>query len=235
MRILKSPVALAVATLWVAAVAAGQSTNTGDLGVGRLLVSSRGLGDPNFVQSVVLLIQYDQQGAVGLMINRRTQAPISRILKDVDTAKRGTDPAYVGGPVELDSVLALLRSQKKPDDATPVISEVYRVSTKAALEKALAASSGPGDVRVYLGYCGWGPGQLDNEMSLGGWWIFSGDAKLVFDPHPETVWSRLIAQTEQQIIEARPPGASVWAMWLPVSPDIRSIFARYPPALLRPE
>jgi len=235
MRILKSSLVLAAASLCAAAMAAGQSTNAADLGVGRLLVSSRGLGDPNFVQSVVLLIQYDQQGAVGLMINRRTQAPISRILKDVDTAKHGAELAFVGGPVELDSVLALLRSEKKPDEGASVVGQVYLLSAKTALEKALAASSGPGDVRVYLGYCGWGPGQLDNEMSLGGWWVFAGDAKLVFDPHPETVWSRLIAQTEQQIIEARPPGAGLWAMWLPVLADIRSIFATYSPARLQRE
>jgi putative transcriptional regulator len=205
MSILKSPIALAAAAaLCGAAVAAGQSRSTQDLGVGKLLVSSRGLGDPNFAESVVLLIQYDQHGTVGLMINRRTQAPISRVLKDVDAAKRGSEPVYIGGPVELDAVLALLRSQKKPEDATSVLGQVYVVSTKPALEKALAASSDSGDLRVYLGYCGWDAGQLENELRLGGWWIFEGEAGLVFDPRPESVWSRLISRTEQQIARSMP-------------------------------
>jgi putative transcriptional regulator len=182
-------------------VAASQSTGVGDLGVGKLLVAARGLSDPNFAESVVLLIRYDQDGALGLIINRRTQAAISKVLKDVDTAKRGSDPVYLGGPVELDAVFALLRSQKKPDDGTSVLNEVYLLSSKAPLERAFAASSGPDDLRVYVGYTGWGEGQLENEIRLGGWWIFDANPGEVFDPDPGTVWSRLITRTDQQIAE----------------------------------
>jgi putative transcriptional regulator len=196
----------AAAALFTAVMAAGQSTSSGDLGVGKLLVSSRGLGDPNFAETVVLLIQYDQHGAVGLMINRRTEATISRVLKDVDTAKRGSDEVYIGGPVELDVVMALMKAQKKPDEAASVLNDVYVVSTKPSLEKALAASSG--DVRVYLGYCGWAGGQLENELRLGGWWIFAGDDSKVFDPHPDTLWSRLITRTEQEVVQA---GGGTWS------------------------
>jgi len=204
MRSLWRSLAITVAVTFLsAAVASGQSTSSGDLGVGKLLVSSRGLGDPNFAESVVLLIQYDQHGAVGLMINRRTEATISRVLKDLDTAKRGSDEVYIGGPVQLDVVLALLKSPKKPDEAAFVLNNVYVVSAKPSLEKAMAASSGANDLRVYLGYCGWGGGQLENELRLGGWWIFSGDAGAVFDPHPDTLWSRLITRTEQEIAERR--------------------------------
>ncbi len=205
MKNLCSSLVLATAmALCGAAVAGGQSKSAGDLGAGKLLVSSRGLGDPNFAESVVLLVQYDQHGALGLMINRRTEATISRVLKDVDTAKRGSDPVYVGGPVELDTVLVLLKSQKKPDEATSVLDDIYLVSAKVPLEKALAASSGSGDLRVYLGYCGWDAGQLESEVKLGGWWIFDANAGLVFDPHPESIWSRLITRTEQEIVEVRP-------------------------------
>ncbi|HXJ96323.1 MAG TPA: YqgE/AlgH family protein [Terriglobia bacterium] len=199
-----SPIALAAAVLCVAIftspLAKGQSTEIGDLGVGKLLVSAKGLSDPNFAQSVVLLIRYDDKdGALGLIINRRTQASLSRVLKGVDTAKRGSDPVYLGGPVELDAVFALLRSQKKPDEASSVLSEVYLLSSKAPLEKALAASSGPGDLRVYVGYAGWDVGQLENEVRLGGWWIFEASPGTVFDPNPDTVWSRLITRTDTQI------------------------------------
>jgi len=184
-------------------MAAGQSASSDDLGIGKLLVSSKGLPDPNFAKSVILLIQYDQQGAVGLAINRRTEAPISRVLQGVDTAKHASDPIYIGGPVELGTVLALVKSPKKLDDSTSVLSDVYLVPTKPALEKALAASSGSGEVRVYLGYCGWGAGQLENEVRQGGWWIFAANAGVVFDPNPGSLWPRLIVRTEQQIAEAR--------------------------------
>jgi putative transcriptional regulator len=195
----------AAALLTGVAVGAGQSTSLDDLGVGKLLVSSRGLGDPNFAESVVLLIQYDQHGTVGLMINRRTTVPMSKVLQDVNTGKRGSDPLYVGGPVELNTVLGLLRSQKKPDDATSVFGDVYVVSSKPPLEKALAASSGPGDLRVFLGYCGWSAGQLENEVRLGGWWIFDANSGVVFDPNPDSMWSRFIGRTEMEVAEADVP------------------------------
>lgn len=198
---------IAAAALCMSAGARGQTKSAQDLGIGKVLVSSRATGDPAFMESVVLLLQYDRQGALGLMINRRTEAPISRVLKDVNTAKRGSDPVYFGGPVELDAVFALLRSGTKPDDAAAVLNGVYVVSAKQALEKALAASNGDRDVRVYVGYCGWGGGQLEHEVTLGGWWIFAGDPGDVFDPQPGSVWTRLIARTEQQVAGALPPEA----------------------------
>jgi len=190
-------VALVTAVVCGAAIAAGQSIRTEDLGVGKLLVSARDLPDPNFAESVVLLIQYDKEGTVGLMINRRTKAPISRVLEGVNTAKHGSDPVYVGGPVEMNSVLCLFRSQKKPDREAPsVLGDVYLVSGKSLLEQTLAASAGPSDLRLYVGYCGWAAGQLENELRQRGWWILDGNARLVFDPYPESVWSRLITRTE---------------------------------------
>jgi len=203
-------VALAVAVLCGTSIAPGQSTGAKDLGAGKLLVASRDLSDPNFVESVVLLIKYDRQGTLGLIINRRTKAPISRVLENLDAAKRGSDPVYLGGPVELTAVFGLFRSRKKPDDsATSVLGDVYLASSKALLEKTLATSSGPGDLRLYVGYCGWAPRQLENEVELGGWWIFDGSAGLVFDPYPDSMWSRLIARTEQQVARNRTGGWDV--------------------------
>lgn len=202
-----SPVVLVAALACGTTVAWGQSTDVKDLGIGKLLVSARGLPDPNFVNSVVLLIQHDQKGTVGLMINRRTRAPISRVLQDLKTGKEGSDPVYLGGPVELDAVFGLTRSRKKLDGAASVVNEVYLVSSKALLEKTLAASPGPDDFRLYIGYCGWGGGQLENEVMQGGWWIFNADASLVFDPDPASVWSRLIARTERQVAVVEPAAA----------------------------
>jgi putative transcriptional regulator len=127
-------------------------------------------------------------------------------------SKRAADPIYLGGPVELQDVMALVKSPKKPDDSSSVLSEVYLLSSKTALEKGLAASAGAGDLRVYLGYCGWEAGQLENEVRQGGWWIFAADrgfpnSGVVFDPNPETLWARLIVRTEQQIAQNTPPNA----------------------------
>ncbi len=198
------PVALAAAVVCGTGIASGQSTQVKDLGVGKLLVAGRDLSDPSFAESVVLLIQYDQEGTVGLMINHRTRAPISRVIQDLDTGKHGSDPIYIGGPVEMSAVLGLLRSRKKPEEATAVLSEVYLASSKRLLEKILASSSGTSDLRLYLGYCGWAGGQLENEVKRGGWWIFDASVGVVFDPNPGSVWSRLIARTEQENAETEP-------------------------------
>jgi putative transcriptional regulator len=203
------PVALAAAIVGGTLIASGQSTKVKDLGLGKLLVSSRDLSDPNFAESVVLLIQYDQQGTVGLMINRRTRAPVSRMFQNLDTGKHGADPIYVGGPVEMTAALGLFRSRKRPDEGTALLSEVYLVSSKPLLEKTLTATAGPSDLRLYLGYCGWAGGQLENEVRQGGWWIFEANAGVVFDPDPGSVWSRLIARTELQIAKTGPVGASL--------------------------
>jgi putative transcriptional regulator len=193
--------ALTAAVLCQTVIASGKSTQVKDLGVGKSLVSSRDLSDPNFAESVVLLVQHDQDGTVGLMINHRTRVPISRVIRNLDAGKHGADLIYVGGPVQMVAVLGLFRSRQKPDEGISVLRDVYLISSKALLEKAITATSSAGDLRLYLGYCGWGAGQLDNEVRRGAWWIFEANAATVFDPNPGSVWSRLIARTEQQIAE----------------------------------
>jgi putative transcriptional regulator len=173
------------------------------LAPGRFLVASRDLGDPNFAQSVILLVQYsDEQGAMGLIINRRTEVPLSRVLQELKEAKSRTDPVYVGGPVELESVLALLRSSSKPGDAKSVFGDVYLMSSKELLQKTLASSVDANAFHVYLGYAGWSHGQLEHEVELGAWHIMPAISDEVFHSDPESVWPRLIRRTETQIAAA---------------------------------
>src|SRR5262249_50112533 len=180
--------------------APAQSTRAQDLGIGKLLVAPRDAPDPVFAQTVILLVQYDKEGVVGLTINRRTGMPISRVLKDLKAAKERSDPVYAGGPVQRNGILGLLRARSKPDDeATRVFGDIYLVSAKPLLEKALARGAGPNDFHLYLGYCGWGEGQLENEIKLGAWYIFTASPNLVFDSDSASVWTRLIALTEQQV------------------------------------
>ena len=170
---------------------------------GQFLVASRELGDPNFAESVILLIQYDSDhGAMGLIVNRRTDVTLARVFSDLKEAKGRTDTVYVGGPVELDNVLALLKSESKPEDSKHVFGDVYLVSSKALLEKTLSAQVESKSFRVYVGYAGWGAGQLEHEIALGGWHIMAADACSVFHSEPESVWPRLIRRTEQQIARA---------------------------------
>ena len=197
---LRHGLSLLILGLLGASTLLAQSRNPGDLGVGKLLVVPRNSPDPNFAESVVLLVHYAEDGTVGLMINRQTKLPVSRVLHDLKGSSKYPDAVYGGGPVQIEAVQALLQSRAGPHDATHLFGNVYLVSKKAELEEALSAGKGSRDLRIYLGYCGWSPGQLENELNRGGWYIFDGSEGLVFDSNPSTLWSRMIARTEQQIV-----------------------------------
>lgn len=178
----------------------GMAAHAEDLAVGKFLVANRDLGDPNFAETVVLLLHYDEEeGAMGLIVNRQTKLPISRALKPLKEAQNHSDPVYLGGPVDRTSIQSLLRSPTKLDEADHVFADVYAISSERLLQNALNAGTGASAFRVYLGYAGWGPGQLEREVEAGGWWVFRGDARNVFDAHPDTLWTRLIEKTELQI------------------------------------
>ena len=176
-----------------------QSRDPRDFGVGKLLVASRTLVDPNFAETVVLLVRSNAEGVVGLILNRRTDVPISRVLDQFAVAKDRSDPVYLGGPVEVPVVFGLLRSTTKLEGADQILSDVSLVSTKDLFEKVIAAKPGPEKFRVYLGYAGWDNEQLRREIELGSWFIFQGDIKTIFDSDPNTLWRQMIQETELKL------------------------------------
>ena len=109
-----------------------QSTATVDLAAGKFLVASRDLSDPNFARTVVLLVHYGEEGVLGLILNRQTDTPMSRVFRELNEARK--DPVYEGGPVEKTVVLALLRSKTKPDEAERVLPDVSLISSQTLLE-----------------------------------------------------------------------------------------------------
>jgi putative transcriptional regulator len=171
-----------------------------DLAVGRFLVASRDLGDPNFAKTVILLVHYSaEQGSVGLVVNKRTDVPISRVFHDLKEAGGRKDPVYIGGPVELNSVLALLKSASKPVGADRVFGDVYLISNKDLLTRTLASSAEETVFHTYIGYAGWQSGQLEHEVELGAWHVMPAEVGTVFHADPDSVWERLIRRTETQI------------------------------------
>ncbi|MGA3087932.1 MAG: YqgE/AlgH family protein [Terriglobales bacterium] len=173
-----------------------QSRNAGDLGAGKLLVASRGLADPHFAKTVVLLVRYDAEGAFGLILNRRTDIPLSRVLEGFDFAKHLGDPVYLGGPVEAPAVFALLQSPAKIEGAQRIFGAVYLISTKTLFEQTISTRPDPSGFHVYLGCAGWSNDQLRREVEMGAWFIFQADAGAVFDSDPDSLWFQLIQKTE---------------------------------------
>jgi putative transcriptional regulator len=193
---------LAIFLLACAGSLAAQSKRPEDLALGKILVTPRDAPDPAFAEAVILLARYGDTGVVGLMLNRRSTMPVSRILRDVPGAPAHSDPVFVGGPVELDTVLALARAPRAPEGAANVFGSIHLIASRAALEKALGATTGENELRIYLGYCGWTRPQLEYEVSRGAWYIFNRSEDLTFDPSPGTLWTRMIGKAEEQIVRS---------------------------------
>lgn len=183
-----------------------QSKNAKDLGAGKLLVASRSLADPFFAKTVVLLVRYDAEGVVGLILNRRTDLPLSRVLEGITAAKGHSDPVYLGGPVE-PSVFALLQSPAKVEGAEHIFGTVYMISTKPLFEQTISARPDPGSFHVYLGAAGWTNDQLRMELELGAWFIFPADAGTVFNSDPDSLWPKMIQKTELKFAGSGPADA----------------------------
>jgi putative AlgH/UPF0301 family transcriptional regulator len=192
--VLKPVVGIIVLCGVMSGVLSAQSTKTEDLAAGKVLVMERDAPDPNFAETVIILIHYGPDGVVGLTLNRAASIPVSRLNEFKGTANR-SDPVYAGGPVELDAVTALVRTTNAPSGSIRVAADLYAVQTKRGLEAALKTSKGPDDLRIYLGYCGWTFRQLQNEVKLGSWYIFDRGELFAFDSTPSTLWKRLIDRT----------------------------------------
>lgn len=191
------------AALTAPAALRAQSRKPEDLRPGRLLVANRGALDPNFAGSVILLVDYSQNGAFGLILNHRTKVPVSDSLPQLRGSEAYEDPIYLGGPVRRDAVMALVKDEDEPHPPKHVVGDVYLISRKSELETELLSGARADQLRLYAGYAGWGAGQLENEMNRGDWFIFESTEAIIFDPHPENIWPKLIEQTELVTAKAR--------------------------------
>jgi putative transcriptional regulator len=155
---------------------------------GRFLVAARDLLDPNFSRTVVLLVDYDSRGALGVIVNRPTEIQAVEFLPGVAGLRERTDTMWVGGPVAMWKAVLLARSTRPLDGARLVLEDIVFTASREALELLIAEGD---EFRLYAGYAAWGPGQLDREIERGGWKILPATANSVFDTSPLELWSRL--------------------------------------------
>ena len=176
-----------------AAAAQSPQSPANALAKGKFLIAGRDLRDPNFAESVVLLVEYNGDGAMGLIINNRTEVGLAGLLPDIGELKEREDDLFIGGPVQRKSMLLMLvRSRTKPNESNHVFADVYVTGSVAVLEQVIEMGWEADRFRAYAGYAGWGAGQLDNEVARGDWHIAPADADTVFAPTPADVWKRLI-------------------------------------------
>jgi putative transcriptional regulator len=159
---------------------------------GIFLVAGKSLLDPNFARSVIFITAHDQSGSIGLIVNRPTPVTVASALPSIAALQNREDPIRLGGPVQVQSIRLLVRSQAEIENGTKLIEEVYYVSSIAALDHLLDGSNQPRPINFYAGYAGWGPGQLAAEFRRGDWHLIEADAATIFDTDPDRVWHDLI-------------------------------------------
>jgi putative transcriptional regulator len=162
------------------------------LSAGKFLVASETLKDPHFARTIILLINYSYRGAAGLIINRPTNTTLHHVLPNVKGLQKATDNLYFGGPVALHQITMIIKSPSKPDESDRVFDDVY-ISNSLTLLKQMTEGRKPDQrFRIYAGYAGWGPGQLESEIARNDWRVLKGDPDILFNKSTDKIWQRLI-------------------------------------------
>ncbi len=178
---------------------------------GRFLVASRGLGDPNFARSVVLLLRHDADGAMGIIVNRPTRVSAQEVLPDVEALAGYPAPVFFGGPVMVERLLVLLKSEVPLAESEALTGNVYVTASRTTLEALSIEDARPDRLRVFAGHAGWGPGQLDREIADGGWHVVPARMDDIFDQERGPDWRRLLPDARPLSVDATTAGWAVVA------------------------
>lgn len=156
------------------------------------LVARADLPDPNFKDSVVVVTNQGPAGPLGLIINKATEIALAQVFSDVEAIADLPAKIFFGGPVAVEMLTFLVRGTKPPEpEAIELVEGVYLSQDPDVLRELLKRKNPTEGLRVFAGYSGWMPGQLESEISRGGWHVLPADAKAIFDPKPERLWPEL--------------------------------------------
>lgn len=153
-----------------------------------LIVARAELPDSQFSDSVVLVMNNLAPGAVGIIINRPMEIPVSRLFPDLKRLAQIHDKLYFGGPVDLESVWFLFRAATPPEHAIEACEGVYLSADRVLLMRLLGRDKPMDGLKVFLGHSGWAPGQLEAEIDRGDWTSKRADSDAIFKSQPEHPW-----------------------------------------------
>jgi putative transcriptional regulator len=154
-----------------------------------LLLSMPQMMDPNFAKTVVLLTDYTDEGAFGLVVNRQMEEPAWTLVKTEPPVRVDPDlKLWVGGPVDPQRTWVLMSEAQGPDEEQREICPGVLLSVSKELTLELLQSPPSARTRVLIGYAGWERGQLDREIAASGWLTMEVDASLIFNTPPEQMW-----------------------------------------------
>jgi putative transcriptional regulator len=157
-----------------------------------LLISMPQLQDPNFARTVVLLCEFNPDGAFGLVINRPTDMPARDMIRLEPPLTGGNSlPLWIGGPVEQQRGWILVGEAPDAEEFKTIRDGLY-LSTSPSLLRTVLEAQPPPRARVLAGYAGWAAGQLDEELAQSAWLLSSIDLDVVFDVAAPQMWETVI-------------------------------------------
>lgn len=159
---------------------------------GRLLVAMPVLDDPAFTRAVVLLIDHDEDGALGVVLNRASEVPVSEATDALIDLIPAPGVLFGGGPVEPDALVAIGHAQDGVGQVDTTIAKGLRLVDLD--QDPVIAGVELSQVRLFAGYAGWAPGQLEHEVWHGAWIVVDAEPSDVFTPEPEQLWREVLAR-----------------------------------------
>ncbi|HKI85788.1 MAG TPA: YqgE/AlgH family protein, partial [Thermoanaerobaculia bacterium] len=157
-----------------------------------------------FFETVILLVDYDQSGAMGLIVNRPSRIAVAKVLPQVKELEGRKDRLFVGGPVSLDHLMLLIRAKKAPPHSTHVVDDVYASGSIDTLRDLASGALSDANFRAYAGYAGWAAGQLDAELARGAWRVLPASANEVFTTQPDQLWQDLDERSKGILVDLAP-------------------------------
>jgi putative transcriptional regulator len=158
---------------------------------GKLLVASPALVDPNFARTVVLITEHSEEGAMGIVLDRPSDATVGDVVPQLADAAGAEQPIYVGGPVQPTALVVLAEFTDPGAAAWIVVADVGFAS--AGLDTGELGSV-TRRARVYAGYSGWGAGQLEAEMDVDSWIVEPPLPRELFPDEPDTLWNDVLVR-----------------------------------------
>jgi putative transcriptional regulator len=160
---------------------------------GRLLVATPNLGDPNFERTVVLMLEHGEEGALGVVLNRPSELDVAEPLPEWASAAAHPSVVFIGGPVAPSAAVCLARLGRHggAQGWQPLLAgtPVGTLDLDADPDEAIPRLE---EIRIFAGYAGWGPGQLEREIADGGWFVVDADPADPLSPAPEQLWSAVL-------------------------------------------
>lgn len=185
---------LAVGALPLLTPAAPASAQSRDDDVVLMLASERML-DPRFRNTVLLVMRHGPGGPLGVILNRPTRIPRGAALPGIDSLPDKRQPVYYGGPVSPNTLYYIGRFSAPPPQVLTLAPGLYMGLNIARLAAMLDAGERPQALRIYAGYAGWAPGQLQSEIAHQSWHVLPLDTAAVFDEQPADLYRRLYDRT----------------------------------------